>query len=54
MPSHFTRFLKARTSPRLIIVSEDLDIGTAIDDSLLTWAATEAEEWIGHLGFLPI
>jgi hypothetical protein len=54
MPSHFTRFLKARTSPGLIIVSQDLDIGTAIDDLLLTWAATEAEEWIGHLGFLPI
>jgi len=54
MPGHFMRFQETRSSPGLIIVSQDLDIGAAIEDLLLIWAATEADEWVGQLGFLPI
>ena len=54
MPTHFARFQESRWSPGLIIVSQDLDIGAAIEDLLLIWAATEAEEWVGRLGFVPI
>jgi len=41
MPAHFARFL-------------ELDIGAAIEDLLLIWATTDAEEWIEHLGFVPL
>jgi hypothetical protein len=54
MPAHFARFLKEGSSPGVIIVSQELDIGAAIDDLLLIWAATDAEEWIEHLGFVPL
>jgi hypothetical protein len=54
MPSHFARFLEQRSSPGVIIVSQDLDIGAAIEDLLLIWAATDAEEWIQYLGFVPL
>ena len=52
IPAHFARFLRTRSSPGVIIVSQDLDIGAAIDDLLLIWAATDAEEWAGQLGFI--
>ncbi len=54
MPSHFMRFLETRSSPGLIIVSQHLDIGAAIEDLLLIWLGTEAEEWIGRVGFVPV
>ncbi len=35
-------------------MSQNLDIGVAIEDLLLIWAATDADEWVGRLGFIPI
>jgi hypothetical protein len=54
MPAHFARFLNIRSSPGLIIVPQDLDIGLAIEDLLLIWAASDAEEWRDKVGFLPL
>src|SRR5450432_3238945 len=52
MPAHFAQFLES--SPGVLIVSQDLDIGAAIEDLLLIWSATDAEEWVAKLGFVPI
>ena len=54
MPSHFARFREKRSSAGLIIVSQDLDIGAAIDELLLIWVATDLEEWVEHIGFVPV
>ena len=54
MPAHFARFLNGRSSPGLIIVPQDLDIGLAIEDLLLVWAASDADEWRDKVGFLPL
>jgi hypothetical protein len=54
MPAHFARFVERLSRPGVIIVSQELDIGAAIEDLLLIWAATDAEEWIEHLGFVPL
>jgi Domain of unknown function (DUF5615) len=54
MPAHFVRFRDTQSSPGLILVSQDLDIGAAIDDLLLIWLATDADEWVGKLGFVPL
>ena len=54
MTGHFTRFRETRSSPGLIIVSQDLDIGAVIEDLLLIWEATDAEEWVNDLGFVPV
>jgi hypothetical protein len=35
-------------------VSKALGVGAAIDDLLLIWAATDAEEWRDQLGFIPL
>lgn len=54
MPGHFARFRAARSSPGLIIVSQDLDIGATIEELLLIWVVTESEEWVDQLGFVPV
>jgi hypothetical protein len=54
MPGQFARFRETKSSPGLIIVSQDLDIGAAIDELLLIWVATDAEEWADHIGFVPV
>jgi hypothetical protein len=54
MAAHFARFLHSHSSPGLIIVPQDLDIGLAIEDLLIIWAASDAEEWKGKVGFLPL
>ena len=38
----------------MILVPQDLDIGTAIEDLLLIWTVTEAREWVQQIGFLPV
>jgi hypothetical protein len=54
MPSYFTQLRKTLPSPGLIIVAQNLDIGIAIEDLVLIWAATDAEEWAERIGFVPI
>jgi len=54
MPGHFARFIENLTSPGLIIVSQGLDVGEAIEELLLIWAATEAEEWCNAMAFVPL
>ena len=54
MPTHFTRFREKRLSPGIIIVSQELNIGAAIDNLLLIWTATDAEEWVTQIGFVPV
>lgn len=54
VPAHLARFLEGNTSPGVIIVSQGLDVGAAIEDLLIIWAASDAEEWRNQLGFVPI
>ena len=54
MPAHFTRFTATQSSPGLILVAQGIDIGTAIEDLLLIWAASTLEEWRDKIGFVPL
>jgi hypothetical protein len=54
MLTHFVRFLETRSSPGLILVPQDLDIGTVIDDLLLIWATSDRDEWRDRAGYLPL
>ena len=53
MPDHFSRFIEGSTSAGLLIVSQKLDLGGSIEQILLVWSASEAEEWINRIGYLP-
>jgi len=54
MLAGFARFVETRNSPGLIIVIQQLDIATAIEDLLLIWAASDLEEWQNNVGYVPI
>ena len=54
MPGHFAKFIEDCSSPGLIIVSQEFDIGAAIEDLLLIWATTDRNEWVNRIGYLPI
>jgi hypothetical protein len=53
MLRHFAVFTQDHISPGLIIVSQDLEIGIAIEQLLLIWSVLEAEELVNRQLFLP-
>ena len=54
MIRHFAEFLRNQTSPGLIIVSQDADAALGIEDLLLVWAVTDAEDWVDTIEFVPL
>jgi uncharacterized protein with PIN domain len=49
MPYAFGELLAKRESPGVIILSKDLLLKRSIDESILVWAASQAEQWVGML-----
>jgi len=54
MLSHFANFTATRTSAGVILISQNLSIMQAIEDLILIWEASEAEEWVNRLDSLPL
>lgn len=54
MPGHFAEFIISGESPGLLIVPQNLDTQTAIEELLMVWAASEAEEWTNRVARLPL
>jgi hypothetical protein len=54
MPAHFSRFITGATSPGLVIASQRLDLGEVIEQILLIWAASNADEWLNRVAYLPL
>ena len=54
MTGHFTRFIEDSPSPGLLIVDQRAGLGDAIEQILLVWACSDADEWIGRVGYLPL
>jgi len=55
MTGEFYRLLKeGNSSPGLVIVRQDLDIGRAIEDLLLIWVGSEAEELRDRVRWVPM
>jgi Domain of unknown function (DUF5615) len=55
MPAHFREFTKAgKRSAGLFLLPQSLDVGTAIEELLLVWLASEASEWENRLEWLPL
>jgi hypothetical protein len=55
MPAHFRTFREAgNQSCGVFLIPQTLDIGTAIDELLAIWLASEGSEWIDRLEWLPL
>jgi hypothetical protein len=54
MPKHFTEFIAAQSSAGVLIVPQKLPVTQVVEDLILIWAATEAEEWKNMIYSLPV
>jgi len=54
MPHHFSEFIKTQTSPGLLIIPQHLALASAVEELLLIWFASSADEWIDRVSHLPL
>jgi hypothetical protein len=54
MPSEFAEFIANSQSAGVIIVSRRLPIEVIIEELLIIWAVSSAEEWIDRIAKLPL
>jgi len=54
MPAHFARFSAITHSPGVILLREAISISTAIEELILIWSASGADEWRGRLVWIPL
>ena len=54
MPRAFGSFTAGHRSFGVLIVSQKLDLRSAVDELLLIWAASEADEWLNVISPVPL
>jgi Domain of unknown function (DUF5615) len=54
MPQHLAAFIQEQTSAGVLLVPQRLLVAAVVEDLLLIWAATEAEDWHNGLTSLPL
>ncbi|HEX8197125.1 MAG TPA: DUF5615 family PIN-like protein [Pyrinomonadaceae bacterium] len=53
MPQYFGEFIQNQESAGIFIVSQNADVAVIIENLILIWAASEAEEYINSIRTLP-
>lgn len=54
MPSEFAEFIITNQSAGVIIVSRKIPMEVIIEELLVIWAASSAEEWVDRIAKLPL
>ena len=54
MPAHFVRFTSHAQSPGVILLREAIPISNAIEELTLIWNASDAEEWVDRIVWIPL
>jgi hypothetical protein len=54
MPRHFAVFIGEQTSTDVLLIPQSLPRRQVVEDLLLIWGATEAEEWINRIMSFPL
>jgi hypothetical protein len=54
MPSHFAEFIANDASPGVVIASQRLSIAAVVEELLLIWSASDADEWVNRIAHLPL
>ena len=55
MPAHFRQHIRTGVkSPGVVLLREGISIAAAIEELVLIWSASEAEEWINRLLWIPL
>ena len=55
MPTHFAAFLESsQHSPGLFLINQNFPVVEAIEELLMIWEASTAEEWSDQIRHLPL
>lgn len=54
MPEQFAEFIAKQTSAGVLIIPQKLPVTHVVEELILIWAASEAEEWINRIYSLPV
>jgi len=54
MPMEFAKFLENTSHPGVIVAPQHLSTSAVAEDLLLIWEASDAEEWVNRIRYLPI
>jgi len=54
MPEHFSRFITTRNSSGLLLVPQRTPPELIVEEIILIWFASEAEEWVNRICYLPL
>ena len=54
MPDHFAACIQEQTSAGALLVPQRLPVTAVVEDLLLIWTATEAEDWHNCIASLPL
>jgi len=54
MPAHFAEYVSSANSSGVILLREAISISAAIEELVLISTASEAEEWINRLAWIPL
>jgi len=54
MPKNFAEFIVHTSSSGVVVIPQKLPVRAAVEDLLLIWTASEAEEWINRMQVLPL
>ena len=53
MPAHFARYVRGAHSPGVILLREAISI-VAIEELALIWSASDTDEWVNRLVWIPL
>ncbi|NJM56350.1 MAG: DUF5615 family PIN-like protein [Synechococcales cyanobacterium RU_4_20] len=54
MPTEFADFVAQHQSSGVLIVSRTVSLEIVIEELILVWSATQAEEWVNRIAKVPL
>jgi len=54
MPIHFAEFISESASAGVLIAPQTLTLDIVVEELLIIWSASEADEWINRISYLPL
>lgn len=54
MPGHFANFIQKQLCPGVLIIPQNMSVSAAIEELILIWTASEAEDYVNSIRQLPL
>lgn len=54
MPRYLAEFIRSKCSAGILVVPQSLSVSRVVEDLLLIASATELDEWVDRIAYLPL